>query len=233
MKCAPGEVHIWRIELDGTAGSIITLQSTLSPEEQERAARFRTLELRRRWTVAHGAVRHILATYTGMDPASLVFKTGPQGKPALASCGASVSFNLSHTCGLALLGIAESARIGVDAESIRAGIEVEDLSRRFFAMAEIEEILSLAPDAQLAAFFTCWTRKEAFVKALGVGLSAPLDQFRVTVLADDPARLVSIAWDHPDRWSLVDLSEPNVAAAVAVEGPPPVVQRFEFALPLI
>ena len=125
--------------------------------------------------------------------------------------------------GLALLGIAESGRIGVDAESIRTGIEVEDLSRRFFAPAETEEILALAPDAQLAAFFTCWTRKEAFVKALGIGLSAPLDQFRVTVLADEPARLVSVAWDHPDRWSLVDLSEPNVAAALAVEGPPPLL----------
>jgi 4'-phosphopantetheinyl transferase len=231
VKCAPGEVHVWRITLDGTAGSVANLQSTLSPDERERAARFRTLELCDRWTAARGALRRILATYTGMEPASLVFETGPHGKPALASRSGSVSFNLSHTCGLALLGITASGQIGVDAESIRPGIEVEDLSRRFFAPAEADEILALATDAQLSAFFTCWTRKEAFVKALGIGLSAPLDQFRVTVLAGEPARLVSVAWDQTERWSLVDLSEPTVAAALAVEGPPPVVQRFNFAMP--
>jgi 4'-phosphopantetheinyl transferase len=231
VKCATGEVHIWRIELDGPPSSIAALHSALSSEERERAARFRTLELRSRWTAARGALRHILAIYTGMEPSSLVFETGPQGKPALVPNSASVSFNLSHTSGLALLGIAESGRIGVDAESIRREIEVEDLSRRFFAEAETEEILALAPEAQLVAFFTCWTRKEAFVKALGLGLSAPLDQFRVTVSADEPARLISIAWDHADQWSLVDLSELNVAATVAVEGPIPVIQRFDFALP--
>lgn len=229
VKCAPGEVHVWRIDLDGAASSIGILRSVLSPEERERAARFRTPELCHRWTAARGALRRILSTYTEIEPASLVFETGPQGKPALASPSGTVSFNLSHTSGLALLGITASGQIGVDAESVRPGIEVEDLSKRFFAPAEANEILALAPHAQLAAFFTCWTRKEAFIKAIGMGLSAPLDQFRVTMLAGEPARLVSVAWDRADRWSLVDLSEPNVAAALAVEGSPPVLRRFDFA----
>ena len=159
-------------------------------------------------------------------------QAGPHGKPELVGPGEDIPFNLAHTDGLALLAVAGSGRVGIDAEVVRFGIEMEDMSRRFFAPAEADEILALAPDARLAAFFACWTRKEAFVKALGTGLPVPLYRFQVTVRADQPARLVSVAWDEPNRWSLVDLGEPGVAATLAIEESAPVVRRFNFVRPL-
>jgi 4'-phosphopantetheinyl transferase len=232
MKCAPGEVHVWRIELDSAATSAPALRATLSLEEKQKAARFRSLELCERWTVARGALRCILATYARCEPSVLVFRAGSHGKPALAWPRENISFNLSHTGGLALVAIAGNVRVGIDAESMRSEIEVEDLSRRFFEAAEAAEILALSSDARLAAFFACWTRKEAFVKALGGGLSVPLDRFQVSVRSDQPARLLWVDGEgSSDRWTLLDVSEPGVAAALVVEGPAPVLQRVNFVPP--
>jgi|SRR5271165_1520084 len=231
-RCAPGEVDLWRIELDCAATSLAALRAALSQEELERAARFRSRELSDRWTVARGALRCILAMYSQSEPSSLVLKPGPKGKPELVG-HERVSFNLSHTGGLALLAIAGSGRIGVDAEILRPGIEVAELSRRFLAPAEADEILGLPNDAQLAAFFACWTRKEALVKALGGGLSVPLDRFRVTVQADQPPRLISADWEESTQWTLVDVSEAGIAAALAVEGEAPMLRRWNFVPPSI
>lgn len=231
MKCASGEVHVWRIELDCAARTVAPLRATLSQEEEQRAARFQSIELCERWTVARGALRCILATYARCEPSALVFRAGPHGKPALAWPVEDIPFNLSHTGGLTLVAVAGSGRVGIDAESVRSEIEVEDLSRRFFAPAEAAEILALSPDAQLAAFFTCWTRKEAFVKALGGGLSVPLNRFQVSIQSDQPARLLWAEGEASDQWSLLDLSEPGVAAALVVEGPAPVLQRMSFVPP--
>lgn len=232
VRCAVGEVHIWRIALDGTIASVVGLRSTLSPEERERAERFHLPELQKNWTIARGALRYILATYTQSDPRSLEFRVGPYGRPELARPPGNISFNLSHTGGLALLAVANGSRVGIDAEEVCSGIEVEQLCRRFFAPAEADEILALSSEAQLGAFFATWTRKEAFVKALGGGLSVPLDRFRVTVRPEEPAQLISVDWDEPAQWNLVDLSEPNIAAALAVEGISPVVRRVDFTPPL-
>ena len=231
MKCAPGEVHVWRVDLGCAATSVAALRATLSLEEEQRAARFRSLELCERWTVARGALRCILAAYARCEPSVLVLRAGPHGKPALAWPGKDISFNLSHTGGLALVAIAGSGRVGIDAETVRSEIEVEDLSRRFFAPAEAAEILALSPDARLEAFFTCWTRKEAFVKALGGGLSVPLDRFQVSVRSDPPARLLWVDEEESDQWSMLDVSEPGVAAALVSEGPAPVLQRVNFVPP--
>ena len=228
MKCAPGEVYVWRIELDCAATSAAALRATLSLEEKQKAARFRSLELCERWTVARGALRCILAAYARCEASTLVFRAGSHGKPALAWPLEHISFNLSHTGGLALVAIAGNGLVGIDAETVRSEIEVEDLSHRFFAPAEATEILALSSDARRAAFFACWTRKEAFVKALGGGLSVPLDRFQVSVRSDQPARLLWVDGERSDRWSLLDLSEPGVAAALVVEGPVMVLQRVNF-----
>jgi 4'-phosphopantetheinyl transferase len=229
--CVTGEVHLWRIELDCAAPSVAALESTLGAGELERAARFRSRELCERWTVARGALRCILATYFQSEPSSLVLRAGPYGKPMLVWPAENISFNLSHTGDLMLLAIAGNGRVGVDAEIICPGIEVADLSRRFFAPVEADEILGLPPEAQLAAFFACWTRKEAFVKALGAGLSVPLDRFRVSGRADHPARLMSVDWGESGLWTLLDVGEPGIAATLAVEGRSPVLRRLEFTPP--
>lgn len=232
MDCASDEVHVWRIELDCATKAVAALRATLSSEEEQRATCFRSVELRERWTVAHGALRCILATYARCEPEVLEFREGPQGKPALASPVEDIPFNLTHTRGLALVAIAGSGRVGIDAETVRPESEVADLSSRFFAPAEAAEILALSPDARLAAFFTCWTRKEAFVKALGGGLSVPLDRFQVSVRCDEPARLLWVEGEEASRWSLLDIGEPGVAAALVVEGPTPALQRVNFVPPL-
>ncbi|MFY9562549.1 MAG: 4'-phosphopantetheinyl transferase superfamily protein [Terriglobales bacterium] len=148
----------------------------------------------------------------------------------MANLAENASFNLSHTRGLAMLAIARN-RVGIDAEAVCSDIDIEDLSRRFFAPAETEEILGLSSDARIAAFFACWTRKEAIIKALGAGLSMPLDSFQVTVRADQPARLVSASWGDPNHWSLIDIGEPGIAATLAVEGSTPLLRRFNFVPP--
>lgn len=231
MKCAPGKVHVWRIDLDGAVRTAAALRSTLSREEEQRASRFRSSELRERWTAARGALRCILAGYAQLEPGALEFREGPHGKPALTGAAEDVPFNLSHTRGLALVAVAGIGRVGIDAETVRPEIEVEDLSHRFFAPAEAAGILALPPDARLAAFFNCWTRKEAFAKALGGGLSVPLKSFQVSVRSDEPARLLWVDGEEADQWSVLDISEPGVAAALVVEGHAPTLERVNFVPP--
>ncbi len=214
MHCPTAEVHIWRIELDVPAMPREALAALLSSAEHERAAKFRSTQDRDRWVVAHGATRRILASYVGAEPASLVFEAQEHGKPRLAQPLPEIPFSLTHTAGLALLAIAASGRVGV--------------ARRFFAPAEAQEILALNAGEQPPAFFACWTRKEAFVKALGKGLHIPLDQFTVNVTPAEPPKLTSVDWQEPSGWYLTDLSEQNLAATVAVDTPASTVRRFSF-----
>ena len=180
-KCVRGEVHVWRVELDCAERDITALTAMLSPTEGQRASRFRSVQLRQRWSVAHGALRSILARYAGTEPASLRFGAGSNGKPELRPPIQNISFSLSHTGSLAMLAVASGERVGVDAELIRPGIEVEELSRRFFSRAEADEILALPRESRLEAFFACWTRKEAILKAIGVGLSEGLDVYECAI----------------------------------------------------
>lgn len=222
-----GEVHLWRIDLD-TDQSLTALRATLSSEECQRAQRFRSPDLSRRWTVARGALRCILASYCESQPRSLVLHAESGGKPKLTLPASTISFNLSHSDGLALLAIAENRRIGVDVEIVHPLNEVADLSRRFLAPVEFRQILALPPEQQAAAFFTCWTRKEAYLKAIGLGLSVPLDRFEVTLGVDQFPRFISVDSIEPGQWNLIDVSEPGVAAALAVEGHMPVLRCLRF-----
>lgn len=226
------EVHVWEIKLDCDPRTQTALRTMLSVDEQERSARFRFAELSRRWTVTRAAVRCVLAKYTGSEPQSLVFRAGAYAKPELAGSSQGISFNLSRTGRLALLAVADTRRTGIDAEIVSAKIDIDGITRHFFTRAEAGEILRLAPDARVTAFYACWTRKEAFLKALGAGLSLPLNSFQVTVRAEQPARLISVNGREPGNWSLIDLTRPGVAAALAVEGVDPILRRFTFR-PLI
>jgi len=162
----------------------------------------------------------------GRDPASLRFAYGEFGKPSLQSEPSvlqdepSVRFNLSHSGELGLLAVAEHAELGVDIESNHARERGEQIARRFFAALEVEALMALPVGERDAGFLRCWTRKEAYVKALGGGLQTPLDGFAVTLGSDEPARL---RWcsdpGELQRWTLVDLSDvhDDVTAAACVE----------------
>jgi 4'-phosphopantetheinyl transferase len=209
------------------------LELVLSGEERLRASGFVTELLRRRWTAAHGALRVILAEYVGIPPGSVPLTTDDRGKPKFAGTDPVLSFNLSHTGHLALVAVTAEGWVGVDAEIIRPDIAWEELGRRFFAHAEARQIASLSPEMRVPAFFLCWTRKEAYLKAIGLGLYAPLDKFQVTVRPDEAPRLVWVEGrsEEPLQWSFQDLSEPGVAAALAVRQPNIVVRRFSFPMP--
>ena len=174
----PLAIHVWRIPISGAFDV-----HSLDRLEQERAARFHRDEDRLRYTASHAAVRAILGSYLGVEGSSLSFGASPDGKPRLAAGGA-LRFNLAHSGDLALLAVAHGLEVGVDVERHQP-VEHLELARRFFSAGEVAAIR--AASAQDLAFFRCWSRKEAFVKACGQGLSLPLNSFEVTV--DDAARV--------------------------------------------
>jgi 4'-phosphopantetheinyl transferase len=219
------EVHVWYAVLDGPAETR-DATSLLSDDERERAARFHFERDRRRFVAGRTTLRRLLAAYTGTAAADLVFRASEGGKPELA-CHPTLQFNVSHSH--ELLACAVSAfRVGIDVEHLRPLPNALDLASRFFSMAEVEALRREDGRTLERRFFTCWTRKEAYVKATGQGLAAPLDRFTVSL---DPARPALLHADGdpaaPHRWTLADLDAGEAyVGAVAVElGCPVVLQR--------
>ena len=211
-----GEVHVWRAELDQPDEVLEKFWKTLAPEEVDRANRFHFEKHRRHFVVGRGFLRELIRRYTGEKPETLRFSYGPYGKPALSG---PLRFNMSHSGGVALFAFAEEKLLGVDVEHVRADFASEDIARRFFSAAEFESLCGLAVEEKVAAFFRCWTRKEAFIKATGKGLSQALDGFDVTLAPDVPAALLRVNDDAAERWSLFDVEVgEGYAGALAVEG---------------
>jgi 4'-phosphopantetheinyl transferase len=228
MECSPGDVHIWRINLTCGAPEIHSLRTYLSEEELQRSRRFQSPQLQAQWTIARGAMRWILASYLDRSPDELQLRAGAHGKPELDGAPGSIYFNLSHSGPLALLAVTGCGRVGIDLEELCENVEIEHIASSCFAPSESRELLALPAGKRRAAFFATWVRKEAFVKALGVGLSLPLDRFTVASDPDAPARLLSAEGEEPSRWTLLDLAEPNFAAAVAVESNHATLRSMQF-----
>ncbi len=224
-KCflAHNEIHVWRAAIDLKPAHVDQLAQCLAPDEQARAGRFYFQKDRARYVAARGLLRVILAHYLGFEPNQLLFCYNPYGKPALASPATDVKlcFNLTHSHGLALFAIARGREVGVDVERLEPDRAQQTIAERFFSPAEVKALRSLPPSLQPAAFFHCWTRKEAYIKARGKGLSIPLDQFDVSVAPGQPAALLQTHGDAEGvfRWSLRDLpAGPGYVAAIAAEG---------------
>ena len=215
------DVHAWRIILDRPEWSIEDLKPILSDTERTRAARFYAARDRDRFIVGRGMLRTILGRYLGIAPDRLTFDAGPHGKPGLVGEHGGLEFNLTHSHGLAVLAIAVGRRVGVDIESIRPVREIENLVVRFFSPRERAEFVTVAPDRKLAAFFQAWTRKEAYIKAIGTGLATPLDSFDVGVDPDSAPGLIGVKGkpDEPGRWTMRDF-DPGAGflGAIVVEG---------------
>lgn len=176
-----GRVHVWLVELDDAAFDAAVWQNRLSVEEQERAARFHFDRDRRRFIVAHVALRAIVAGYLKAGAATLHFDEGPNGKPRLAPPfdAAGVEFNLSHSYERAVLALNHGDEIGVDIEFARTGFEFLDVAGHFFTARETTALRALPAPMQRQAFYKCWTSKEAFLKAKGTGLSGSLDEVEI------------------------------------------------------
>jgi 4'-phosphopantetheinyl transferase len=211
------ELHIWRASLDQAAPVVSSLARLLSPEERERAARFLRDRLRDRYVVARGLLRTLLGRYVAAPPEHLEFSYGEHGKPYLT--GEGPRFNLSHSGPVALFAFSSSAEVGVDVELVERSVTL-DIAERFFSPSEVQSLRAVPGPLQPHAFLACWTRKEAFIKARGDGLTLPLNSFDVTLAPGAPAALLRTAWSEsePGEWRLEDLSDPaaGVVAAVAV-----------------
>jgi 4'-phosphopantetheinyl transferase len=212
------EIHVWHAALDREEKVLGRLQSTLSPEEIARADRFHFVNDRNRFIVARGLLRELLAKYLLQTPAGLVFSYGQHGKPSLAGENASsgLCFNLSHSAGLVVYAIAKERNLGIDVEHVRPESAGEDIAKRYFSARELSDLGTLAPEASVEGFFHCWTRKEAYLKATGMGLQIPLDSFAVSLLPGKPAQFLSGVEPH---WHLA-ASHPaeGYVAAVVYDG---------------
>jgi len=222
LTLAPDEVHVWRASLEQPGSRVGELRALLSPEEGARAARFHFEKDRVHFVVARGVLRTLLGLYLASRPAELSFAYSPFGKPALAHAPGTrpILFNVSHSGGLALYAFTRGREVGVDVEQERADFTGDEIAERFFSAREVEALRAVGHDLRTRAFFNCWTRKEAYIKAVGEGLSRPLDSFAVSLAPGEPAALLySADASETSRWSLRELSPaPGYAAALAVEG---------------
>ena len=234
VRLRRNEVHIWLIPLNLQEASASELCGFLSRDEVERAHQFHFKRDRLQFKAARAALRLILGRYLNTAPRSLVFVEGPKGKPELLYTFGhrNVKFNLSHSRGLALLAVAENLCVGIDLEFVDQTFATEELAGRFFAPDEVRTLLTLAPSRRGEAFYDCWTRKEAYLKALGEGLSVPLESFSVAFGPGISAALMRVdtSLDDASRWSMYDLTvHPEYKAALVVEGKEHQLRQWQWA----
>lgn len=217
------EVHVWRTALACQAPLLRRLRAFLAPDEAARAGRFHFARDRDHFIAARGLLRVILARYLNRPPALLRFGYSPYGKPFVEGDGGphGVRFNLSHAHGMALVAVARGRRVGVDLEHTRADVEHLEIAGQFFSAHEVATLGDLPPESRAQAFFNCWTRKEAYIKARGEGLSHPLDEFDVTLAPGEAAALSCTRSDPEEvsRWTMRELFPgPDFTAALVAEG---------------
>ncbi|MBE9125652.1 MULTISPECIES: 4'-phosphopantetheinyl transferase family protein [unclassified Coleofasciculus] len=220
LVLSANDVHVWQANLNLPIGQLEKLTQTLSPDEQQRADRFYFERDRTHFIAGRGILRDILSRYLSLEPSQIQFAYSSRGKPALTNTNKRLSFNVSHSHELALYAISPAPRLGIDLEYMRPMPDAEKLAKRFFSEREYSAIASLPPEEQQAAFFNGWTRKEAYLKATGDGLTG-LEEVEVSLLPGEPARLVSISGNSQAacRWLIYPLNPaPDYVAALAVEG---------------
>jgi len=202
----PGVVHLWQRRLDASAAEVNAYCRLLSSEEQERARRFRVERPRKEFVLTRGTLRTLLAQYLGITPQEVHFRYAVRGKPALEG-ESGLCFNVSHTDGLALMAFVMRRTIGIDVENLVRGVDAQRLAERFFSERERQALRSLRGDELQAAFFRCWTRKEAYIKAKGDGLSLALHEFDVSIAEQDRDALLATRPDPTEaaRWTVCDV----------------------------
>lgn len=216
-------VHVWRASLHVSASELRAFEATLAVDERARAERFYFQKHREHFIAGRGLLRNILSRYLDKEPDQLRFRYNSYGKPDLTEeTGAErFCFNLSHSHEMALYALTRGREIGVDIEYFRPDVEVEKLADRFFSPREAAVLRALPQHLRKEGFFNCWTRKEAYIKAEGKGMSIPLSAFDVSLTPGEPAALLRTE-NHPQetsRWSLQALNPaPGYAAALAVKG---------------
>jgi 4'-phosphopantetheinyl transferase len=230
-RLAENDVHVWCADLDLEPPALERLAVHLSSEEKVRAARFVSATDRNRFTVARAILRELLGGYLQLPPANIRIEAASHGKPALPNAPGvpDLRFNLSHSHGLALYAFVLQREIGIDVEKIRPEFVTEKIAERFFSARERDGLRRLPSELHSEAFFLCWTRKEAYIKARGEGLHIPLDSFDVTLTPNEAAVLTST---DSDRWKLHGFHpRPGFVGALVVEAPENQLHFWEWSLP--
>jgi 4'-phosphopantetheinyl transferase len=210
------ELHVWRASLDLAAEVRERLQGSLNSEEKSRAERFLVAEAREQFVAARGILRELLGAYVGVDPQSVALSYRPKGKPWLSpDYNSTVCFNVSHSHGMGLFVFARNREVGVDIEYVKENFRGMEIASHFFSEREIAALAQLPRERMGEAFFGYWTRKEAYVKAHGQGLSIPLDSFTVEFSRSEQV----LSDETGARWSCYALEvAPGFAASVVAEG---------------
>jgi 4'-phosphopantetheinyl transferase len=217
------EVQLWRVNLEAIGAEESRWQKILSSDESTRASRFHFSRDRQRFVAGRALLRIILAGYLETDANSLCFSYSLKEKPSLGPphADSNVMFNITHSGGVALLAFTRGREIGVDVEQVRSDFELEAIARRFFSKHEQSQLAAVPAEEKPAAFFRCWTRKEAYIKATGDGLSLPLSQFDVSLEVGEQNALLATRPDAAEvsRWLLRDVpGGPGYTAALCVRG---------------
>ena len=226
ISLTPDEVHVWRVSLDYHAPYSDALAALLSPDESIKVNRYRFPQHQREAIISRGVLRLLLGHYTARQPEQIQLSYTPYGKPLLIPTAASavagmLNFNVTHSNGYALYAFTINRDIGIDIEKIRPDAAQDGVAERFFSARELTQLRNLPRAIQSVGFFNCWTRKEAYIKARGEGLSLPLNQFDVSLTPGEPAQLLASRIDEGDaqKWTLANIQPaPGFVGALAVSG---------------
>jgi len=212
------DIDVWAVQISALDVVIEHCFATLSPDERVRADRYRFEDHRRSYILSRGVLRALLGCYVSVPAGKIRFSYGKRGKPHLFGVTTDIRFNSSHSANVALYAMTRHCDLGVDIEKIRQLEDMHRIAECFFCPEEARELLDLPRAEQESAFFNCWTRKEAYIKAVGNGLSMPLNRFRVTLKPGDPVEFVHLGNDRQGarEWTLQSIAiAPGYAAAVA------------------
>ncbi len=217
------QVHVWRVSLDQAYSTIAHLAAGLSSDERNRAGRYHSTQDKEHFIVRRGFLRIALSHYLDSNPSELLIGTSVYGKPTIVTStyGDSLRFNTSSSEGICLCAITRNREIGIDIERVRPIDQAERIAEHFFSPQEVYDLFSVPANQRVRAFLQGWTRKEAYLKAVGCGLSQPTRSISVSLKPDKPAELLAVDTDPQElnRWSLLDISIPGqYAAALCVEG---------------
>ena len=216
------EIQLWSIDINSASHDVEELLSLLSDDELERAKKFRFQKHLHRWIVGRAMLRTILSAMTQRSPESVAFEYNEHAKPYLpySSGHERIHFNLTHSSDLALIAVTSAGPVGIDVERIKPLSNIDAVVSRFFSPAERDEFAGVTGDVdRLKAFYACWTRKEAYLKALGCGISKPTDTFDVTFLSNSEPEIIAIDGDNDTArdWLLFDLKvTPGYVGALAI-----------------
>jgi 4'-phosphopantetheinyl transferase len=237
IELGEGEAHVWRASLDQNANVIAHLATLLSQDEYRRAVRHRRPIDRDRFIAGRGILRKIISHYLTLSPSELRFAYNKYGKPAVLydQNDIAISFNLSHSAGLAIYAITRGRVVGIDIEHIREDFATLEIAEHFFSKDEVRSLKAVPTGRRAEAFFNCWSRKEAYIKAIGMGVSYTLDGFTVSLVPDIAPALLKVDADErePSRWQMYELkvAEGYAASLIVekiVENSPVTLRQFQW-----